>query len=194
METSLLPQVYGWSAYLGAAATILTLITGILFFSVGQQFGKINDISAVFQVLFMIPLAIMFFQRLPSGSRTLGLLAALLGIAGMLTSALGQSLLVFGRIDFQASTRFFPAGAAIGAWLILASSLAAANDQLPHPLAWIGILAGAGYIATVIGFLRGGQQHVLFYIGALVLGVGYPIWAIWLGRLLLLGPFLTSTS
>jgi hypothetical protein len=184
MTTNPLFQFYGWLAYLGAAATILTFSTGILFFSIGKPFGKINDISSVFQVLLMVPLTILFFQLLPSNARTLGLLAATIGISGMLVSAFGQSLLVFGRIDFQGSRKFFPAGAAIGIWLIATCSLAAANGLLPHPLAWVGILAGAGYIATVVGFLWGGQQNVLFYIGALVLGIGYPIWAIWLGRLL----------
>jgi hypothetical protein len=149
METSPLLPVYGWSAYLGAAATILTFVTGILFFAVSQSFGKVNDISSVFQVIFMIPLVVMFVQLLPPATRTLRLIAALLGISGMLISAFGQSLLVFGRIDFQGSLKFF---------------------------------------ATVIGFLWGGQEHVLFTIGALVLGISYPIWAIWLGRLLLSGP------
>jgi hypothetical protein len=185
MEPSLLYQVYGWIAYLSAAATLLTLVTGILFFTVGKPFGKINDISSVLQVLLMIPLAVMFVQGLPFGA--LSLLAAVVGILGMLVSAVGQSLLVFGRIDFEGSTKFFPAGAAIGMWLILICVLGMGNDPLPGLLPWIGILAGAGYIATVIGFLWGGQENVLFYIGGFVLGIAYPIWATWLGRLLLSG-------
>jgi hypothetical protein len=68
-------------------------------------------------MLFMIPLAIMFFQLLPSIPRIPGLLAVLFGIPGMLISAFGQSMLVFRRIDFQGSLKFFPAGAAIGIWL-----------------------------------------------------------------------------
>ena len=63
-KTSLL-QIYGWLAYFSAAAAILTFITGILFFTIGKPFGKINDISSVFQMLFMIPLAFMFYQYLP---------------------------------------------------------------------------------------------------------------------------------
>jgi hypothetical protein len=51
-------------------------------------------------------------------------------------------------------------------------------------LAWFGVGAGVGYLLTVIGFLIGGQENKLFYIGALVLGISYPIWAIWLGKLL----------
>ncbi len=134
-----------------------------------------------------MPLAIMFLQVLPTNNITLVVMASLLGIAGMFLSGVGQSLLVFGRIDFQRSQKFFPAGGAIGIWLIVVCLLAAGSGQLPQLLAWIGILAGIGYILTVIGFMTGGQQNVLFYTGALALGISYPIWAIWLGRLLLSG-------
>jgi len=187
MENNLLNLFYGWSAYLSATATILTFITGILFFTVGKPFGKINDISSVFQVLFMIPLTIFFIQALPSKVLVLELVATILGVSGMLLSAIGQSLLVFGRIDFQGSLKFFPAGAAIGIWLILICSLSANQELLPELMASIGILAGAGYIVTVIGFLKSGQQSTLFYIGALMLGICYPVWAFWLGRTLMSG-------
>lgn len=187
-------QSYGWFAYLSAAATILTFITGILFFTIGKPFGKINDISSVIQVLFMIPLVIMVMQVLSVYYFALGMIAAIIGVLGMLVSAFGQSLLVMGRIDFQGSLKYFPAGGAIGIWLIMACLLAASSGQFPEFLAWIGILAGIGYLVTVIGFLQGGQQNKLFYIGALVLGISYPIWAIWLGRLLLSGALGVSSG
>lgn len=182
-----LMQLYGWAAYLSAVATIITFVTGILFFAVGGAFGKINDISSVLQVLFMVPVAIMSVRSLASGSPALGLIAALVGIAGMLVSAYGQSLLVLDRIDFEGSLKFFPAGGAIGIWLIVVCAVAAVGGQLPQVLAWTGILAGLGYVMTVVGFLRGGQQNPLFYAGGLVLGVGYPVWAIWLGHLIFSG-------
>ena len=91
-------HIYGWFAYLSAVATILTFITGILFFTIGKPFGKINDISSVFQVLFMIPLAMILARTLPARYLTLGLIAATIGVSGMILSAIGQSLLVFGRI------------------------------------------------------------------------------------------------
>jgi hypothetical protein len=97
-------------------------------------------------------------------------------------AAVGQSLLVFGRIDFQGSLKFFPVGIAIGIRLLSACSFALASGLFPHGLAWAGLLADAGYIATVAGFLLGGQQNLLFYVGGLALGISYPIWAIWLGR------------
>jgi hypothetical protein len=168
MQNLPLATFYSWCAYLSAAATLLTFITGVLFFTVGEPFGKLNDISSVFQVLLMIPLT----------------MAAIVGIGGMLVTAVGQTLLVLRRIDFQTSLRFTPGGAAIGIWLIAVSLLALVGGYLPQGLVWIGIAAGAGYVATVVGFLMGGQKHPLFYAGGLVMAIGYPIWAIWLGRFL----------
>jgi hypothetical protein len=187
VELSFLVKLFAWSAYLSAAATILTFVTGILFFTVGKPFGKINDIYSIFQMLFMLPLAVLFLQLSPAGLQIPGWILALVGAAGMLLSSYGQTLLVLEKIAFEGSIKYFPAGAAVGVWLLGICAIAHTVGQLPPVLAWVGILAGAGYIATVIGFLRGGQQHPLFYIGGLVLGISYPIWGIWLGNLLFSG-------
>ena len=55
-------SIYGWAAYLSAAATILTFVTGILFFGVDKRFGNINDLFSVILVLLMIPLVFFFNQ------------------------------------------------------------------------------------------------------------------------------------
>jgi hypothetical protein len=187
MNTGMLTLLISWSAYLSAFATILTLTTGILFFATGTSSGKVNDISSIFQVLFMIPLALVLYRLLPDSMKKLGLIAALIGIGGMLFAAYGQSLLVFERIDFEGSLKFFPAGTAIGIWLVLTCSYALRSNLFPGGLAWTGILAGISYIVIVLAFLIKGQQSIVFYIGGLVLGISYPVWAIWLGRLISTG-------
>jgi hypothetical protein len=174
----------GWGAYLSAAFTVLTFLTALVFFAKGQPFGTINDVSSVLQVLFMIPLALALNRLLPAGVRIWVFLATAVGISGMLISALGQILLVFRRIDFEGSMKFFPAGAAIGVWLLVSSILALVTGMFPSGFAWVGILAGLGYLLTVTGFLTGGQKHPLFYLGGGVLVLSYPVWAIWLGHLL----------
>jgi hypothetical protein len=180
-------QTSGYFAYLSAGATGITFLTGIMFFSIGKPFGKINDISSVLQVVSMIPLTALFASALPSQPLFLGWIAALLGAAGMLVSAVGQSLLVLGVIDFQESKKFFPAGGAIGLWLILVCLIGSGSGQLEGFTFWPGLLAGAGYLATVISFLAGGQDHPVFYLGGSLLGISYPIWAVALGRILTIG-------
>ena len=187
MDGSPLTRIAGWSAYGSAAATILTLLTGILFFTIGQPFGTLEDFSAVLQVVFMIPVAIALHRLLPSTTRSVSLVAAGVGILGMLISAIGQGLLVLGRIDYPTSTKFFPAGLAIGSWLLVVCSLARINGFFPNGLARAGSIAGVGYFVTVAGFLWGGQESPVFYLGGFALGIGYPVWALWLGRLFLAG-------
>ena len=189
METNQLLPIYSWFTFLSAGTTIITFLTGILFFSIGKPFGKINDISSIFQVLFMVPLALFFFRLTPTNYQVLGVIAITLGVSGMLISAFGQYLLVIGRIDFYKSQEYFPAGAAIGLWLILISSITSNINQIPEILTWTGLISGSGYLATMIGFLWGGQKNILFNIGAVILGIFYPVWAIWLGLLIKSGTF-----
>jgi len=184
MNTSSQTHTIAWSAYISAIATILTLLTGILFFTIGQPFGTMEDIVSVLQVVFMIPIAIGLYRLIPSASNSVSLIGAMVGILGIFITAIGQGLLVLGRIDYLTSTKFFPAGAAIGIWLLIVCFLARANGFFPNGLAWAGFIAGAGYIVAVAGLLWGGQESPVFYVGGLALGIGYPVWAIWLGRLL----------
>ena len=185
MDPLLLTKIYGYGAYLSAAAVILTLLTGILFFSFGEKFGKLNDLFSVFQVLLMIPLVFLFNQFMTPPKFLAKLISSIFGLGGILISAYGQIRLLLGKIDFEGSLKYFPAGGAIGFWLIMINLSSLGASELPRALGWIGIAAGTGYLLTVGGFLKGGQKDPLFYSGALVLGVCYPIWGFWLGQLIL---------
>ena len=180
----LLLDVYGWFAILSAVFTVLTFVSGVLFFTIGEKFGKANDIFSVFQVLLMVPVTLIFTEVAPVKYLFVVSFATLIGVVGMLISGYCQFLLVANRINFEQSRKYFPAGAAIGVWLITVNALSLVDGLLPPVLASFGILAGVGYLLTVIGFLRGGQASPLFSVGALMVGICYPVWGIWLGVLL----------
>jgi hypothetical protein len=177
----------GWSAYVSAAGTLATFVSAILFFSLGQPFGTINDIASVFQVVFMLPLALVLYQLLRPHGQILSFLTAALGIAGILVGGVIQSLLVAGVITYQQTVPFFPSGAAIGGWLMLNGYLNLTSHLLPRRLAWAGVLAGVGYVVTVAGFLLGGYQNPLFFAGGLLTVISYSTWAFWLGRVFVSG-------
>jgi hypothetical protein len=61
MQIAPLSLLFGRTAYLSAAATFATLVTGILFFAVDERFGKVNDAASVFQMLFKLPTAVGLF-------------------------------------------------------------------------------------------------------------------------------------
>jgi hypothetical protein len=188
MTSPELLRVAGWAAYLSAAATIVTFVTGILFFSIGQPWGTINDAASVFQVLIMLPIVLALHRLFLFGpsAPALSLLAAAMGITGMLVAAALQALLVFGRVKYQQTIgAVLTAGGGIGIWLVLVGYLALASGGLPGGLAWLGLVAGGGYILLVAGFWLGGQRNPLFIAGSLVAVIGYSMWAIWLGRVFL---------
>jgi hypothetical protein len=185
--------VFGWAALLSAAATLGTAITGILFFAVDEAFGKVNDAFSVVQVVLMLPVAVALYLLAHPDRNFLALLALTAGCMGMLSVAVLQSLLVAGKVGFeQTIARVLASGAAIGFWLILGNALALAGGTLSWGLAAFGFAAGVGYLLTALGFYRGRQEHPLFYAGSLLMVVGYSVWAIWLGLLLLNGTLVTG--
>jgi hypothetical protein len=187
MRLTSIIQIYGWAAYLSAGATILTFLTGILFFSFGKWFGKINDLFSVFQVLLMIPLVVLFNQLMTSPSYSSRILSSLFGLGGILITAYGQIRFITGRIDFEGSLKYFLAGGAIGIWLIMVNLYSIGLGELTGALVWIGMVAGLGYLLVVGGFLKGGQRDPVFYTGSAMLGICYPVWGFWLGRIILSG-------
>ena len=79
-------SICGWSAHLSAAATILTFVTGILFFSGGKSFGKINDLFSVLQVLLMIPMVFFFSQLITPPSFLARFISSAFGLGGILVN------------------------------------------------------------------------------------------------------------
>lgn len=177
----------GWCAYVSAAATIVTFVSAVLFFTLGQPFGTLNDVASVVQLIFMLPLVLILYQIFRPHSQSLSFLAAALGMSGMLVVGTVQSLLVVGVITYLQTVPFVPFGSAIGGWLILSGYLSLSSGLLPRGLAWAGLLAGVGYIVTVAGFTLGSYQSPAFYAGGLLMVISYSTWAFWLGRVFVAG-------
>jgi len=173
------PEVFryaGWSAHLSAAATIVGFVTLIVFFSVGEPFGTINDISSIILALSLLPLALALYLLQRPCAALLSLIALIIGICAMLAASILQILLVLRVIKLELTLVAVPAAfGVVGVWLLLNSSLALASGTLPSGLAWVGMVAGVGYILVILGFILGGQQHPLTAVGGLTAVIGYPI-------------------
>ena len=188
MDAVRLGWLIGWAAYLSAAATIGTALTGVLFFAVGERFGRLNDAVSVLQMLFMLPVAGGLYLMTRSSGAGLALAATVLGAVAMLGAGVLQALLVVKVVRYeQTIAAVLAAGVLIGLWLLLENVLALGAAVLPMGLAICGIATGIGYMLLAIGFRLGGQEHALSYAGAGLVLVGYSVWAIWLGWLLTSG-------
>jgi hypothetical protein len=166
-------RLTGWAAFLGAVASLLTVITGILWLVLSRNlfFGGVTDTLSVLTLALMLPVALALHLLLSSQAPVLSRLAAGIGILSMLVYGILQALLVKGVLTYeQVSVPNIAASAGVGIWLLLANYAALRGRVFPRGLAWAGLIAGAGFLVLVPGFLI------------------YPVWAIWLGRWLLAKP------
>jgi hypothetical protein len=213
-KLSVAPYV-GWSAILSGAVDLIGFLFLLLFFALeaplwiqsGEPntpplFGTLNDASFIFVALFMIPVAVALNKMNRSQSPTFSLISLIIGMTGMLATAIIQALYVTRLI--QTAQQGLLLGIALaftGLWMILVNVLGRAAN-LPRGLAWLGIVAGVSIILAPVTVLAMGGLGLLddpsmgasnplflfgFAAGILGLSVGYAIWAILIGRLFLTG-------
>jgi hypothetical protein len=160
--------IAGWCAYVSGVVSLIGIVFLIMMF-VGfatnnlrlQRFGTLNDICIIIQYLLALPITLALHQRLKLHGLALSRTATLIGIAGIIAVAILQWLLVSGMVTFEEQVGFVMiALLVVGIWLVMTGYLGRSTAKLPRSL-FMSILAA-------------------FYLG-------YPIWAIWLGRLLLSG-------
>jgi hypothetical protein len=176
-------RLAGWSAYLTATATIVGFVTLITFFIVGEPYGTINDISSVVIALSALPVLFSLYQLHRSAAPRVNLTALIIGVIAALSAAVFQMILFTTRKTYgDAASMSF---GVFGISLVMYGYLALADKMLPHRLAWLGIVAGTGYVLVTTGFILGGPNHPLTYVGGLASIIGYSAWAIGLGRVFL---------
>jgi hypothetical protein len=178
----------GYTGYANAALTILNIATIIIFFSIGGFWGKLNDGVSVLWALSFIPLAMVMYRLNSEVNPQVSLLAVIIGISSMLVFAVLQSLLFLGQLSFeQTESVVLSMTGVIGISLVINGLLAGSGGTLPSGLVWLTVTFGLGFVFGGIGFWIGRQQHPVAVIGFLVTVLVGPVWAIWLGRLLLNG-------
>lgn len=177
----------GLSAWVGAAMTVVGAVTLMLFFARGGRWGTWNDASSVVLMLAMIPVALVLTLITIDVVTTSALVIGAIGIGAMLVLAVLQALLVVGRVTYeQTKVAVLVTGAVVGIWYLLIA-ISSGSTALPDGLRLTAAVAGLGFIAIGIGFLRGGQQDRLSQVGGLALLVASLVFLVWIGALLLDG-------
>ena len=181
-------RLAGRSALVNAVAGVVSLIALTIFFSIGGPWGKINDSASVVWALAFLPLVLLFYEMHKPFAGAVSLAAALIGATALLLFVALQGLLVVNAVSFTQTVRaVLFLTALIGVWQLVNGILAWATQSLPAtPVAFL-LLSGISYVLVAVGFMLGGQEHPLAAAGFLVGGVAGPVWAIWLGRVLLWG-------
>lgn len=201
----------GWAAYSSGITALLSFAAYLAFlvFDLPHtlQSGNINhqrltgDLITLFQglsFLSMIPIALALHELEEKRTVKASRIALGVGIFGMVLMTT-FSIFVLLRLmsEPQVGTPTALAFGAVGLWLIAANYFTR-DSILPTRLVWLGIFIGAAYVLYALFFWISGaanvesssalQSNVPFLIGYVALNLSsfilYPIWAIWLGRLL----------
>ena len=182
----------GWSAVGSAIATILGLLTLLLFYALGQPWGTINDITSIILALSILPVLLVLHRLHRRQAPQISLAVFVISILAMLVAVVFQVLLISRVIGYAQTAEVVPVAFGLfGAALIVYGYLSSAARSLPRRLALLSIISGAGYVMVIAGVILGGEDHPLTAIGGLTAVIGYSIWAIWFGRILLSGKLAT---
>jgi hypothetical protein len=188
----------GWAAIATGVAGLLALAFIILFFTVGQPFGTLNDICIALAAILSVVLVWMLYPRHHAQSPLLSQVTLVIAVVGAILVMVGAALAISGVKGWFLSGLYMAAGnAMIGLWLLGLNYSALRDNSLPHSLVIFGLISGlilALGLVTIPGIFRGNDPqeyeltivNYIWWAGSLGYLALYPTWCILLGRILLL--------
>jgi hypothetical protein len=199
ITTGFSPSAIGWVAIATGVMGLFAAVFIILFYTVGAPFGTLNDISNGLLGILTGILAALLYAQVRAQSLFLGLVTLILALIGVVLVPVGSALVISGRTGWFLAGTYTAAGfGAMGLWLVGLNLSAQQANSWPQSLVIAGIVIGvimALGLAAVPGIFSGidawdSAPWYVSYVGVAASGLGwlilYPIWCIWLGRLLLL--------
>ena len=191
------PSLVGWTAIATGVAIIVAVITLILMYTVnGPFFGTTNDVFNTIIGILSVVLAWMSYVEFHARSPLLSQVGLAFSVVGAILTVVGSVLIIFNFTGFVLAGWYTGVGnALIGLWLAIFCTSMLQGDTLPHNLVTFGIVVGAVMVMGLLG-IPGILAHVdtmeslpwylgIGYLGFLGTYILYPIWTIWLGRILL---------
>jgi hypothetical protein len=188
----------GWLALATGISGLLGFILIILFFTVGQSFGTLNDffigLTAILSVVLVWMSASVFQGQFP----ILGQVALVIATLGGILVLVGSVLALTGRAGWYLSGLFMAAGyGLIGLWLLVLGYSTLRGISIPLNLAIFALVAGlvlALGLVAIPGIFHGTDSqeyeftliNSLWWAASLGYVAVYPVWSILLGRNLLL--------
>jgi hypothetical protein len=189
-------RLVGWSAYANGVLMLANMVTLALMFGVSLFWGTVNDALSVPWMLSFLPLAVLLAsvnERVLGRAVAVG--TALAGTAAVVLFAVLQSLLVVGLVRFeQTFAAVVTLGGVLGLWLLANGLLALKGKTLPGGLAWLSVVFGLSYILGTVGYWLGGYEMPLLWGGAALGFLVGPVWAFWLGWLVLHGRLVPAAA
>jgi len=197
MTIDILPSFTdGWAAVAAGISGLLAFAFIILFFTVGQPFGTLNDIFIGLAAILSVVLALKLFPGHYAQSLLLSQAGLGFAILGALLVLVGSTLAITGLKGWFLSGLYMAVGnALIGLWLLGLNYSAWRNHSLPDSLIIFGLLSAvilALGLVAIPGIFRGIDHqeyeptviNIIWWAGSLGYLTLYPLWCVWLGCLL----------
>lgn len=162
----------GWLAVAIGVAGLAGLLFIILFFSVGQPFGTLNDVSIGLAAILTGALACVLYSAHHAQSPQLSGFALAAALAGALVVVVGSVLVISGVKGWFLAGLYMTAGnALIGLWLAGLTYSVLRTNSWPHGIAVSGLMAGvtmAVGLMSIPGILHGvdAQASAPWYVNA----------------------------
>ena len=165
-----------------AVAGLLALVALLLFFTVGQPWGTLNDLLLIVSIGALPVLMLAFWELGGLTPTPLALAAQVLGWLAAATWCVTHLLFVIGFVDINYDT-----SAATGAYLVESAALVCIGlwiggaALLAGPwlaaIRWLGIVVGLGIAVYGFGTVASGTSGMLTYVGGIAYVLLYPAWA-----------------
>jgi len=188
----------GWVAIATGIVGLLGFAFIILFFTVGQPFGTLNDICIGLTAILSVVLVWMLYPGHQAQFPLLSKTALAIAMFGALVVMVGSALAISGVKGWFLSGLYMAAGnAMIGLWLLGLNYSSLRGNLFPQSQVIFGLISGvilALGLVTIPGIIRGidTQEYELsifnyiWWVSSLGYLALYPTWCILLGRILLL--------
>jgi len=186
----------GWMAIATGTTAVLAVVTITLMYTVNMIFGPINDVLNGIAAILSAAMAWMLYAQHHAKSPLMSQVALGLAVLGTILAVVGSILVIFRFTGFVLAGWYTGFGyALLGLWLAAFCYSMLGNDVFPNKLIIFGIVTGIAMamgILSLTGILsRIDSMEALpwylniAYLAFLGIYIFYPIWAIWLGRVLL---------
>ena len=187
----------GWMAIVTGVSVILAVVSITLMSTVNNSFGIANDVFNGIIGISSAVLAWMLYAEFHTKSPLMSQITLALAVVGAVFTVVGSVLVIKGLTGYVLAGWYSAIGfALIGLWLVAFCYSMQPGDTLPHNLLVLGLVAGAFMAVGLIGIpgiIAGidSMESMPWYLYVAFFGwlgtyILYPIWAIWLGRYLLI--------
>jgi hypothetical protein len=185
MATADLYRLASLSSWIALVALVLSGIALALFFGgAGEFWGPVNDAFIVVTAIGLI-LPVVAVSRLAADQGTPWVtIVTIVALAGLVLIAVGQALLIVGRLSLDGS--YVTGGIGIVpvlAWIVLVAILSLGSGVLPSTVGWLAVatLAAIVIVSIVAAVTRGPILGVVSVALLITVSAWLASLASWLG-------------